>query len=75
MKSKIFLTLLTLLPVHGFCDRFWVCDQTIIQEQINDIQKNGGIISDIQVVRLNDYTISYTVKYRTGDDLINVFKN
>lgn len=74
MKSLILLSLLAILPAQGFCDRFWVCYQDNIQKYINEIQLDGGIISDIQTVRVNEMVVSYTIRYRTGEDLRNFFK-
>jgi len=64
IRNLIILTVFSILPLQGFCDLFWVCYQDTIQSVINDIQRSGGRIIDIQTTRLNEYCTSYTIKYR-----------
>lgn len=63
MKNIILMTILSILPLQGFCDLFWVCDQTVIQDQINTIEQGGGVVLDIQSTRLNDSCISYIIRF------------
>lgn len=70
MQKYIFLFIILVMPLQGFCDRYLVSDRKNVNRDIRTIEKDGGVIKDVRTTRLNDYDVSYTIVYENSFPLL-----
>lgn len=68
MRKYIILSILLAIPLQGFCDRYLVSNKQNVNQDIQTIEKDGGLIKEIKTTRLNDSDASYTIIYTSGSD-------
>lgn len=69
MNKYAFLFILVILPFQAFCDRYWISSLANVNADIKTIESGGGIVKDVKATRISDCLVSYTIVYRSGEDL------